>query len=351
MRSLLHGASPLVAATLSAAGLLVSLSLGCIQIELLGSGRSPLVETVVYSQGQGEPSGAKFVLIEIDGVIGRGSQSSLIGPPEEGLVERVREQLDRARADTSVRGVLLRIDSPGGRATASDVVYAELKRFKKERAIPIVAHFMGIAASGGYYVAMAADEIVAEPTAVTGSIGVIFAGVNISGLMERWGVEDQTITSGPYKDAGSMIRPQTREEREILQGVIDDLQERFQAIVAEGRPKLDRDRVEALSDGRIYSAPQALENGLVDRLGGIEDAVLRLEARADVTESYVVSYHRSHEWRQNLYTSSPTQAPATGRGGLGSALEWLPPGFHYLWPPGALSPTAATRWVPGPLAP
>lgn len=326
--------------------LLASLSLGCIQIELFGAGRSPLVETVVYRHGTDAAAGAKFVLVEVDGVIGRGGASSLLGPPREGMVERIREQLDRARADPSVRGILLRIDSPGGTATASDVVYAELVRFKEDRELPVVAHFMGLAASGGYYIAMAADEIVAEPTAITGSIGVIFASVNVSGLMERWGVEDQTITSGRYKDAGSMIRPQTADERAIFQGVIDDLHQRFRTVVAHGRPKLGRERIETLSDGRIYSAPQAVENGLVDRVGDIEDAVSRLEARAGVSQSFVVSYHRPSEWRRNLYTRSAAPSPVIGTRGLGSAIEWLAPGFHYLWVPGATS-----LWLPSGMAP
>jgi len=156
--------------------------LGCIQIELLGGSRQSLVETVVHVQGGEGQGGAKFLLLEVDGVIELGDQSSFLGT-RESSVSRIREQLDAARRDSSIRGVLLRIDSPGGGATASDLIYTELLRFKRERKVPIVAHFLGMAASGGYYVAMAADEIVAEPTTVTGSIGVIFTGVNISGLM------------------------------------------------------------------------------------------------------------------------------------------------------------------------
>lgn len=317
--------------------LVALLSLGCIQIELFGARRSPLVESVVYRHGDVDEKGTKLLLIEIDGVIGQGDESSLIGPAAESTVSRVREELDKARLDSEVAGILLRIDSPGGGATASDVIYSELLRFKQEREIPIVAHFLGLAASGGYYIAMAADEIVAEPTAVTGSIGVIFAGVNVSGLMKRWGIEDQTITAGRYKDAGSWIRPQTDEERALLQAVIDDLHERFRTVVAAGRPKLNRERVDELADGRLYSAPQALENGLVDHVGGIEEAVTKLESRTGAGRSFVVSYHRTTEWRNNLYTRTPVTRPRTG-GSLtdaGSWLQWLTPGFHYLWWPGA----------------
>ena len=315
---------------------LAALSIGCIQIELLGGGRAPFVESVVHVHGEDGERGAKFLLLEVDGIIGQGEESSLLGPDREGMVARIREQLDRARKDESLRGILLRVDSPGGGATASDVIYGELMRFKRERELPIVAHFYGLAASGGYYLAMAADEIVAEPTTVTGSIGVIFVSVNFSGLMERWGIEDQTTKAGAYKDTGSMLRPQTAADRAILQGVIDDLHERFRDVVAAGRPKLTRERVDQLADGRIFSAPQALQNGLVDRIGDIEDALEMLEGRVAVDRSYVVSYHRPREWRRNLYTRSAVPPPKTGISDLtGPGPRAITPGFHYLWWPGA----------------
>jgi protease-4 len=286
-------------------------------------------------QHSGTGQHSKFLLIEVDGLITLGDESSWVGTSRESTVARIREILDAARSDVSVRGLLLRIDSPGGSATASDLVYSELMRFKRDRELPIVAHFLGMAASGGYYVAMAADEIVAEPTAVTGSIGVIFSSVNVSGLMEKWGIEDQTITAGRYKDAGSMLRPQTAEEREILQSVIDDLFDRFRGVVDAGRPKLGRERVDELADGRLYSADQALANGLIDRVGGIEDAVAALETRAGSGHSTVVSYHRQGEWRRNLYTRAAPASPEFGSSDV-SLADWFAPGFHFLWP-GALS--------------
>ena len=322
---------------------------GCISVNLLGSGQQPMVETVVHVSGPDGRKGAKLLLLEIDGFIGDGDSVSLLGSPPESTVPRLREQLDRAQQDDAIRGILLRVDSPGGSATASDIVYQELARFTESRGLPLVAHFYGTAASGGYYVAMAADEIVAEPTAVTGSIGVIFASVNFSGLMERWGIEDQTVTSGPRKDTGSMIRPQTDEDRAILQGVIDDLHARFREVVEAGRPALGAERVAELADGRIYSAPQALENGLVDRIGGIEDAVGALEARVGANASWVVSYHRPREWRQNLHSKVDAAAPATGPG----ALRPLAPGFLYLWAGAAPLPSlplpieALIRTAPG----
>ena len=153
-------------------------------------------------------------------------------------MSRVREQLDRARDDPEVRALLLRINSPGGTATASDLVYGEILRFKRERGVPVVAQLMGLATSGGYYVAMAADVVVAHPTTVTGSIGVRFVSVSLAGLMEKVGIEDQTLVAGSHKDAGSPLRRLTREERAHLQSVLDDLHSRFEQVVAAGRPNL-----------------------------------------------------------------------------------------------------------------
>jgi protease-4 len=252
---------------------------------------------------------------------------------DEGMVARVREAARLARG-RRVRALLLRINSPGSSVTASDILYHELLRFKQERDLPIVAHFMGVAASGGYYVAMAADEVLAQPTAVTGSIGVIFVGVNVAGLLEKLGVEDQTLTAGAQKDAGSWLRPMRPQERLHLQAVLDDMHARFKQVVAAGRSQLDAARIDALADGRIFSASQAKANGLVDGLGDLEQAVAAAEKRAGLSASRVVTYHRPREYRQNLYTQAPSVPPAIRV----EVSPWLPlrtPGFLYLWAPGA----------------
>jgi protease-4 len=319
---------------------LLLLMTGCISVDVFGGGpAAELVETVVRGD-----EGPKILIIDIDGLIsGADVADSLLGRGEYSMVARVRETLDRARKDEDIKAILLRIDSPGGTATASEQVYTEIVRFRDERKVPVVAQMQTTAASGGYYVAMAADTVQAHPTSVTGSIGVIYTSVNFSGLMEKLGIEDQTITGGIHKDAGSAFRPLTEIERAQLQSVVDDLHARFRVIVGRGRPELSAEQIEILADGRIFSAPQALENGLVDRIGTIEDAVILLEGRLGVQKSQVVSYHRPREIRRNLYTGS-TFAPTTSAGGLDLPLEvWAlqrfeqllgRPGFHYLWSPG-----------------
>jgi protease-4 len=258
----------------------------------------------------------------------------MLGPGRESTVARVREQLDRARRDKHVRAVVLRIDTPGGSVTASDIVYSEIERFKRDRSVPLVAQLMGTATSGGYYIAMAADEVVAHPTTVTGSIGVIFLGVNFSGLMEKLGIKNQTITAGVHKDAGSPLRAMTPDERAHFQSVIDDLHERFREVVAAGRPKLDAATIEILADGRIYSASQALENGLVDRVASLDETLDSVKESLGEDEVRVVRYHRPREWRRNIYTEPPSSPPVL-------RIDWTPllgpfdePGFHYLWWPG-----------------
>ncbi len=306
---------------------LVTLS-GCVTIALPGGLPGPLVETVVHGE-----VGEKVLLVQLDGVLSEEPQSASFFGAGESRIARLREELDRARDDAGVRALLLRINSPGGTASASDTIYSEIARFKKERGIPVIAQLMGVAASGGYYVALAADHIVAQPTTVTGSIGVIFGGVNLAGLMEKIGIENQTLVSGPYKDAGSMTRRMSPEERMQLQSVLDDLFERFVAVVSQGRPKLDAETIGRLADGRIYSAVQALESGLVDELGDLSDAVAAAQKAAGLSSSRVVTYHRPREYRNNLYSVA---SPAGDFDWSPAWRKLLPsPAFLYLWTPGA----------------
>jgi protease-4 len=328
---------------------------GCISVSLLGvSADAPLEQSVVSGI-----DGPKLLLLEIDGLIsGSEAEAAFLDLGTTSMVARVREVLDEAREDQEIRGVLLRIDSPGGTATASDQIYAEIERFKNERKVPVVAQLLGTAASGGYYVAMSADMVQAHRTTVVGSIGVIFTSVNFAGLMDKLGIEDQTVMAGEYKDIGSPFRPLTSEERTQLQSIVDDLHARFREVVERGRPGLSAEEVVRLANGSIYSAPQALENGLVDRVGSLNEAVDELARRVGASQVRVVAYQRPGVARRNIYMRSYVSsqnggyAAAIGSGGLASAsrdalgsvavsgLRGLleRPGFHYLWWPGLASP-------------
>lgn len=281
-------------------------------------------------------SGPKLAMVELNGVISDSERSSPFGITKPSMVARTREALDRA-TDDDVAGLLVRINSPGGTVTASETLHHEVLRWKEQTGKPVVAYFQGLATSGGYYVAMASDEIVAHPVAVTGSIGVIIPGVNVSGLLNRFGVTDQTFTSGPYKDTGSPLREMRPDEREYLQAVVADLYDRFREVVALGRPKLTSAQIAPLADGRIFTARQALENGLVDSIGHLEEAVAALEQRAGIEESRLVVYHRPGEFRDNIYVrSGPTVNIDVDV--LSLDAKRLEPGFYYLWPPAVSSP-------------
>lgn len=314
--------------TLAVAALAL-LANGCITLNVAPFGGGPLEEQVVFGDGD-----AKVLLLDVQGTLSEQGERGTLGLQErESIVARVREELERAAEDDDVRAVVLRIHSPGGTVTASEILYDEVRRFKQDTGLPVVAQLMGVAASGGYYVAMAADTVRAYPTSITGSIGVIFASVNLAGLMEKIGVEDQTLTTGPFKDAGSPLRPMREAEREQLQGVLEELFARFVEVVDAGRPDLDRERVRELADGRIFSAGQALEAGLVDELGDLEEAVEEAKQRAGVEQARVVVYRRPGEGTENLFS---TAAPAPQTGGTAGVLaELARPAFLYLWWPSA----------------
>jgi len=284
-------------------------------------------------------AGPKIALIEVTGVISdEESRGRLAIAERPSMVVETRNALDRAARDPDVAGILLRINTPGGSVSASDTIHHEIEVWKAEQKRPVVAYLNGMATSGGFYVAMASDRVIAHPAAVTGSIGVVMPGLSIEGLMQKYGVVDQTLTSGPFKDAGSLLRDMTPGERTQLSSVIHDLFVRFQDVVAKGRPALTREKVAALSDGRVYSAQQALDAGLVDQLGYLEDAVAELEERAGIPESRVVIYHRANQTRENIYSRTPSIAvQVTDVNLLPIRRSELSPGFYYLWP-GALAP-------------
>ncbi len=324
--SLTH--APKFARTLAVTAALCLTASGCITLDLGGGGAGEMHETVVLGS-----DGPKVLMLDIDGEITDSDAAGVLGwVLSEGTVSRVRDELDRADNEGDIKAILLRIDSPGGSPTASDSVYRQLTTFKRKHGIPVFAQLMSTAASGGYYIAVAADQILASPTTITGSIGVIMLGVNLSGLMDKIGVANQTLTSGSYKDAGSFLRPMEEAERAQLQSVIDDLYSRFVDVVNEGRSELSAERIRELADGRIYSAPQALAAGLVDGISPLEDTIAALAKHLGVPEVQVVSYHRKRETPTNIYSRTTVHAPLEIQSEAVSHL-FPRPGFYYLWWP------------------
>jgi len=194
--------------------------------------------------------------------------------------DRIIKRLKKIEEDKSIKAVVLRINSPGGTVAASEEVYAEIQKVKAANK-PVVASLSDIAASGGYYVAVAADKIVSDPGTLTGSIGVIMELGNYSALMKKFGVKIVTIKSGKHKDIGSFSRDMTPEEESILQSVINDAYERFLSVVITGR-KMDPKKARILADGRIYTGAQAKNEGLVDMLGSLDDAIEEAKKLANI---------------------------------------------------------------------
>jgi len=203
--------------------------------------------------------------------------------------ESFMKQLAKIQNDSTIKGILLEINSPGGAVYETAEITRALKELQNDRKIPIYASMESQAASGGYYIAANSDRIFATEDTMTGSIGVIMSSMNYSGLMEKLGITDATIKSGALKDIGSSSRPQTKEDKEVLQAFVDSMYGRFVKTVADGR-NMDEAQVRKLADGRIYDGAQALENGLVDAIGYPDQALKALRKDKGLSDAKVVSY-------------------------------------------------------------
>ncbi len=301
----------------------------CVSINLPSQ---EVVEKTISGEGK-----AKILLVDISGTINDEKKTGFLGMTDEPrLTSRVRDELKRAEEDDAVKAVLLRIKSPGGLVTPSDIIHHEIKSFKERTGKPVAAHLMGVAASGGYYIAAGADTITAQPTTVTGSVGVIIFMLNASGLMEKIGISNETLKTGDVKDAGSPLREMTEEDREVLQTIIDSMFERFIGVVREGRPSMTDEAIDEVSGGSVYVADRALELGLIDSIGYLDDTVEELKRELGVDEARVVTYGRVGSYDENIYSRAPTGgAPSVNLINIdaSSLTEALGVKFMYLWMP------------------
>lgn len=278
----------------------------------------------IWSYGDGE---AKVARIAVEGLILRDVEKGLFATPLN-MVDAVLAQIRAAKADTDVRGIILEVDSPGGGITASDEIYRALVDFRLSDTGRVVVVFMrDLAASGGYYVSMGGNWLIAQPTTVLGSIGVIMQTLNLKGLSEKLGITDVTIKSGRNKDLLNPFTDVDPAQRALLQEMIDAMFEHFLGVVAENRPHIPEDRLRALADGRLFVAQQALELGLVDEIGYWEDAIARAAALLDVPSVKVIRYEQHVDfWTWFLSVRNPIRPEAWLR-------EHARPRFLYLWAP------------------
>jgi protease-4 len=311
----------------AAAGLLALALGGCINV---GAFPSPELERVVVEKSDRWMETNRVALVDVGGFISSetGFWTFLGGTS----VADVKQKLDIAAEDSHVRAVVLRINSPGGEASASDTIYQEVLRFKEKTGKPVVAALMGTAASGGFYVALSADRIVASPTTITGSVGVIMDLVNIERLYGMLGLQSVVIKSGEKKDIGSPTRPMTPEERDILQGLNTALFSQFLDIVRKRRSAMTGEQLKIVSDGRVLSAQDALKLNLVDRIGYLRDAVQDACGLAKIETADVILYRAAPSYNSNIY------AQANAGMLVEEALSILTlrrgPTFLYLWAPG-----------------
>lgn len=303
----------------------------------IGSLFSPSSQSLIeknYSKRQWTSGRHKIAIIHLDGTIMSG----------EGFIKK---QIEQVMSDSAVKGVVFRVNSPGGLVTASDHIYRQLLELREERGsggekLPMVVSMGGMAASGGYYVSMAVGDtpeaIYAEPTTWTGSIGVIIPHYNAAGFMKEHGFEEDSVASHRLKGMGSFAKQMTPEIKAIFQGLVDDSFEGFKKIVKAGRPKLSDEQIAALATGQVYSTSQALENGLVDKQGYLEDAIRGVIEMAGLSEGQVrvVKYERQPTLLDLLMAKS--EPPPSEMAAL---LEITKPQAYYLalgWPPVELKP-------------
>lgn len=241
----------------------------------------------------------KIAWIPVHGILLRGAGGGgLLGGSSPDPVEQAVKALELAGDDPQVKAVILDVDTPGGGITESDILHHAVDRLRSEHMKKVVVLMGDVAASGGYYVSAGADHIMAHPTSITGSIGVISEFMNMEALFDKVGMRWETFRSGPMKDLGSSSRPMTAEDRKVFQDLVDDMYGKFLAVVLEGRRHIvlpDRTpfteaHLKRVADGRIYTADQALALGLIDGIGYREDAIAQAKVLSGVQEARIVQY-------------------------------------------------------------
>lgn len=301
---------------------------GCFPtVRMFSDGTDPLREFTVEGKGKD-----KVLIISIQGAITDQAQEEMFRH-RPGLLAETLAQLKKARMDRNIKALVLKVDSPGGTVTASDILYNEIKHFKEVRNIPVVVSIMNVGASGAYYLALPADKIIAHPTSIVGSVGVIFLRPKVYGLMEKLGVAVEVNTSGPEKDMGSPFKAATDEERAYFQTMIDSMAGRFYSLVATHR-KLPEGAMDTIRKAGVFMPEQALKLGLVDGIGYLPESIGTAAKLAGIGEPYsVVTYRRGRFPDDTIYNSAAAMVKNGQPLSLNvPGLSNLEPGFYYLSP-------------------
>lgn len=296
------------------------------------SDSGPVVEMPVSGPCTGKE--AKIAIVDVDGLLLNMDMTGLYSLGEN-PVSLFREKLDAIAADPCVAAVVVRINSPGGGVTATDILWRDLQAFRANTRRPVVACLMDVGAGGAYYLATASDGIVAHPTSVTGGIGVILNRYNLSGAIGYFSLQALPIKSGKHIDLGNeVLQEPSPERRKLLQAMADEFHQRFRQVVTQARPSINVANSE-LFDGRVFTAQQALQHQLIDRIGYLDDAIAMARELAHVDTGRVVLYHRCNDRAYSAYAVTPnvplqnTMLPISVPGLDRSRL----PTFLYMWQP------------------
>ncbi len=299
-------------------------------ISLLPAPEDKLIARVVKTIGD-KKTDNRILLLDIDGaLVGVGEKNWFW--EEDAITTAISKKLHKARKDKRIKAVLVRINSPGGTVTASDIIYREIKKFKEETHIPVITMMMDVAASGGYYVACASDKIVAHKSTITGSLGVIIYSLGFDGLFEKIGMESRVIKSGELKDMGNPFDKFSEEEKVVFQNVVDQMYDQFLNVIVEGR-KIDKEELRKIADGRIYLGTEAVKLKLVDKVGYIDDALKLAMDEARIRDAKVLLYTRSRRNELNVYSNSLAKAPElkSPYPDMQTILDMSRPRLMYMW--------------------
>ncbi len=293
----------------------------------------PMVPVVVQPGAAG-PASPRVAVLDVDGLILNQNATGLYSVGEN-PVSAFREKLEEAAADPRIRAVVLRINSPGGGVTATDILAEELRRFRATTGKPVVACLLDLGTSGAYYLAVGCDRILAHPTTITGGVGALINHFNLQDAMAQLNILSEPVKTGNLVDMGSVMAPLSDEARVLLQEMADGFRDRFLARVRQHRTGMSPSDIDAIRDGRVLPAPRALDRHLIDAIGYLDDAIAEASRLAGVTGPEIVLLQRQSYPGRSIYAITPN-TPIQG--------EMVPfsypglertkmPTFLYLWQP------------------
>ncbi len=325
--------------------LLLALLAGCgapsFLVTPVSSSQSLREDVVEEGRGFG---GGKIAIIEVEGMLANVRTGGLLQAGENQL-SLFTQALEKAEKDEDVKAIVLRVNSPGGTVTTADTMYEQVRRFKEKTHKPVIAAMQEVAASGAYYVCCAADKIVAHPTSIVGSIGVIFSNFDLTDGLGKLGIQSRAIHTGTLKEMGSPFKHETELEKSVMSEMVNEYYLRFTSVVKKNRPNVKENPpappamipadYAGIFSGRVWSGSRAMELGLVDQTGLLSDAIDLARVAAKSPHAKAIMYKRPYGYGGSIYAESPTPAPQANvlQLNLPGAQSILPAGFYYLWQP------------------